>query len=94
MGNQKREPVKPVNEWTCLVCKGEPKFTHKAMMTHIQTVHQIDIKNEKASRTMIEHMDAEDWFSSTYEWELKGLKFSQHTVELRDKSDPMSMMHC
>ena len=39
---------------------------------------------------MIVHMDGDKWYSWTYQWELEsGLKFTQYTMNARDKNDMM-----
>lgn len=73
--------------WTCLACKENPDFEHKAMMTHIKDVHGIDPKNTKASRRMLMHIDGSDFYSSQYEWEINGLKFQQSTCNKRTGED-------
>jgi hypothetical protein len=92
--NAKRKPVKASNVWKCCVCEAQPEFEHTEMMEHLRSEHHIDTKNTKAKRSMVMHMDGANWFSSTWEWEINGMKFIQNTVSPRDKSDPMSMMHC
>ena len=74
------------NIWKCLACEGEPEFEHPAMMKHLQEVHNIDTKTTKASKKMLRHMDAKDWFQSDYEFEVNGLKFinSQRNERVAD----------
>lgn len=43
-----------------------------------------NIQETKGTRTMLTHMDAKDWFSSSYEWIIGGFKFVQYTVNVFD----------
>lgn len=61
--------------WKCLVCKGEPEFSHEAMMEHLRQVHEIDPKTTKAKRSGLMHLDGQDFYQNTFEYEINGMKF-------------------
>lgn len=80
-----KEPAKPSNDWICLQCPGKPSFEHPAMMEHLKNVHQIDTKNTKGSRALLAHIDGSDFFTYTWEWTIRDLKFVQNIVCPRNR---------
>ena len=69
--------------WVCPNCPGNPEFEHQAMMVHLKETHGIDVKTTKGTRRMLMHVDGSDFYSSAYEWEIKGLKFLNSTCHKR-----------
>lgn len=48
--SKKEVPRRFGNSWVCPNCQGNPEFEQKAMMDHLQSVHQIDTKKTKGSK--------------------------------------------
>ena len=82
---------KCIVEWICKECEGEPHFTHDEMMKHLTDVHGVDIKQPAESR-MISHFDAREYFSSTYELTVNGMKFIKMVQCERDEDDIMRIV--
>jgi hypothetical protein len=61
----------------------DQEFEHAAFMKHLKEVHGIDSKTTKGTRRTLSHCDGDTWFSWSYEWEIGGKKFTQHTCYLR-----------
>lgn len=68
----------PINQFKCKSCNIEGVMSQSDFKKHLLEVHNIDasIKHE-AKKRMILHLDGDYWFSSTYEWEMEGIKFYQ-----------------
>jgi hypothetical protein len=86
MTKQKRESVKPVNQFTC--CGASMEFAD--FKKHLAEVHKLDPKQMKGKKSMLMHMDGDNWFSYNWQWELEsGLKFTQYTMQARSKDSMM-----
>ena len=69
-------------------CDDKPEFHDLASMKeHLQSVHKLT--EFKGSRSMVVHLDCADSYHSTFEWNISGVKFYQHTCNPRHKNDPM-----
>lgn len=77
MKKKKKDTRRYGSFWTCPNCFGTPEFSHEKMMAHMQEKHSINPAKTKGKRNMLMHFDADTWFSSSYEWEIAGLKFTQ-----------------
>lgn len=77
---------KPEHYFMCCDNKFEPKEFYK----HLLEAHNIDVKSKPAgTKKMTMHMDGSYWFSSSYEWELGGIKFGEYVRMARAKDDMM-----
>lgn len=72
--------------WTCCQCKDLDSMEPEKMFAHMKEVHGIDTKTTKGTRSMLMHLDGDTWFSSTYEWTVGDLKFTQYSRYKRSKS--------
>jgi hypothetical protein len=76
----------PINDFTCLTCKGSKPIDLPDFKKHLEEVHGVTKENMKGNKKMILHMDGDMWFSSQYEWTLEsGVKFIQYTEMARDR---------
>lgn len=82
-----KEPVQAKNDWVCS-CSPDKIMSHPEVMEHLKTVHKME-PPLKGKKSMIMHLDCADSFSSTYEWDINGLKLHQYTINPRQKNDPM-----
>lgn len=84
---KKTKPKKKQQEfgdwWTCQACAESLSMSQPEMMAHLRDVHGIQTEGLKANRSMMMHVDGDDWFSSTYEWTIGELKVSQYTCKER-----------
>lgn len=78
-----QEPEGAQDLWRCMACDGQPELRHKAMMQHIQDVHQIIPANAVGTKTMIMHLDGAGFYQSTFEYNINGLIF--HRFQTRKK---------
>lgn len=78
MSNKPKTEIQPYNNWTDATAPDQV-FTYEEMMKRLKEAHGIDTKSTKGTRKMIYHIDGDTWFSYTYEWEINGMKFGQHT---------------
>lgn len=69
--------------WNCPNCKDSPEFTTEQIQKHIREVHGVKSEKIGGKRSMIMHMDGSNYFSSVYEWEIEGLKYTQSTCHKR-----------
>lgn len=82
---KKKKPdgkAEPYNFWMDDTAP-EKQFDHADFMKRLQDVHGIDPAATKGTRRMSMHMDAADWFSYVWDWEIGGKKFTQHTRQMR-----------
>lgn len=71
--------------WTCQTCPDSFSMPHAEMMAHIRDVHGIDTNGLKANRSMLTHIDGDDWLSSTYQWTFgDALKIKEHSCTKRN----------
>lgn len=73
--------------WQCHSCADAPEFEQSGAMDHLRDVHGIDTKTTKGTRSMLAHIDGDTWFSWDYEWDIAGLKLTQHTCTKRTGSN-------
>lgn len=80
-------PINDINEFTCC----DKAMGYKDFREHLLAVHKLDIKAElKAKKSLLMHMDGDNWFSYNWQWELEnGLKFTQYTKQARSKDSMM-----
>lgn len=84
----------PVNNFHCSVCKDSEPMVFEEFKHHLFTVHKLKADQLKGKKQMTAHVDAAQWFSSSYQWELEtGLKFTQTITMARDKNDFMRFGH-
>lgn len=69
----KREQVKPSIVWI----DDGVQYTQEEFLKRLREVHKIEPTGLKGKRTMMSHIDADSWFSSTYKWEIGGKEFTQ-----------------
>lgn len=86
MPSKTKEKVTPYNVWCDPSAPGQ-EFTHADFMKRLKEIHGIDPATTKGQRRMLSHVDGDTWFSWSYEWEIAGKKFTQHTRDLRTGMD-------
>ncbi len=79
----KRKPVEEYNRWHCIEC--DETLDHKPMMQHLREKHSIEPKTTQGKKSMLSHIDYDDSFAWNWEWEIGGLKLTQHTLTERDE---------
>lgn len=88
-----KQPVKRQNDWWCESCKDDKPMNHTEMLEHMATVHGLERGQMKGRRTMLSHLDAADWFSFQWQWQIPSptglVTLTQNTVNPREKNDPM-----
>jgi hypothetical protein len=62
-----KEPVQEWNEFSCRLCADQPTIAAKDFPAHLREVHQLDTK-KPYKKSMLQHLDADKWFQSDYEW--------------------------
>lgn len=83
----KRKPIQASNIFLCMTCNDNKELSVPEMKEHMKTVHGIEECKGKRSMTM--HLDGADYYASTYEWDVQGVKLAQSTVNPRRKDDMM-----
>lgn len=85
----KRKPVKPSNVIHCIACQLDIDLLapdgKAAFKQHMREKHQIS--DFKGKRTLAMHMDGDNWFSYSWDWEIGGVKLVQNTVQARSAED-------
>lgn len=62
----RREPVEPVNEFTCILCTPAVTMAAGEYRAHRENVHQLT--DHRGKRKAVAHIDADTWFSWSYTW--------------------------
>ena len=86
MKQKPKQKVTPYNVWRDPSAPDQ-EFDIADFMKRLKEVHGIDPATTKGTRIMLSHIDVDIWFSWSYEWELAGKKFTQHTRDLRTGMD-------
>lgn len=84
---QKKEPVKASNIFMCITCNDGKEMSQEEVKAHLRDAHKLTELKGKRSMTM--HLDGADYFASTYEWDIQGVKLAQSTINPRSKNDMM-----
>lgn len=64
---KKKEPVQGFNVFQCQLCAEKPEIDAKDFPAHMRDVHLLDTK-AKYQKSMLQHLDATEWYQSDYEW--------------------------
>ncbi len=89
---KQKEPIKASNVFCCETCESKPVLESPYdVQKHLKEVH--GLTEFKGKRQMLMHLDCEDSFHSTYEWEIGSVKLTQSTTTPRAKDDPMRFCH-
>ena len=86
MPAETKEKVTPYNVWRDPSAPDQ-EFEHADFMKRLKEAHGIDPATTKGTKKMLSRIDGDTWFSWTYEWEIAGKKFTQHTRDLRRGMD-------
>lgn len=63
------ETWQPKNEWFCLSCDEQEGRSHGSMMEHLRGAHGLP-EPIKGNKRMDLHLDCEDHYVSSYEWDI------------------------
>lgn len=77
----------PIRVFTCghKDCEKIDSMTFDKFKEHLTSVHGLTADQMKGKKQMVAHIDADEWFSSTYQWTLEsGLTFIQYSKLARD----------
>lgn len=79
-GSGEQETWRPKNEWFCLSCNEQEGRSHNSMMKHLRGAHGLP-EPIRGDRRMALHLDAEDYYVSSYDWTIAGqIKARQQVV--------------
>lgn len=67
-----------------MTCEGNPELKPGGVVEHLKTVHGLP-ERSKASRSIAMHLDARDFYSSAYDWQIAdgAVSLSQTIIEPR-----------
>lgn len=77
-----KKDSKEFDNWWCKSC--EKEIPKAELVDHLK---EHGITTDNGTRSMISHADGQDFFDWTFEWDIGGVKFIQHTRTLRRGAD-------